>query len=75
VTGFLAVFGFWTFMILLLFRRRWSSPVPPAELTELRERVRQLEHQLGAVQGQLHELADGHDYTLKLLKESPKSEV
>jgi hypothetical protein len=56
-------------MILLLFRRRLNPPAVPAELEALRERVRQLEHTVGQLQGQVIALSDGQDYTLKLLKE------
>ena len=69
MTQVLAVAGFWTFMILLLFRKRFNAPAPSAELEQLRERVRQLEQTVGQLQSRVIALDEGHDYTLKLLKE------
>ncbi|MDB5095860.1 MAG: hypothetical protein JWM80_281 [Cyanobacteria bacterium RYN_339] len=76
MTGFLAVAGFWGFMIIALVRftaRRGAALPPPAEIEQLRSRVQQLEHQLSTLHTQVLELHEGHDFTLKLLKEPPKS--
>jgi hypothetical protein len=75
MTDFLAVAGFWAFMILGLVRMTRRKGAAPGELEELRGRVRQLEHTVGTLQGQVGELHEGHDFTLKLLKEPAKTEA
>ena len=73
MTGFIAVLGFWVFMIAGVLRFGQKRKVDTRELEQLRGRIQQLEHQLGSLETQLVRLADGHDFTLKLLKEPPKS--
>lgn len=68
--GTIAIVGFWVFMILLVLRVRRPAG-NSAELEQLRSRVQMLEQQVGSMSTRLVELSEGHDFTLKLLKEAP----
>jgi BMFP domain-containing protein YqiC len=72
--GFIAVAGFWTFMLAIVLRRPLSeviskSRVNNEEVTMLKAQVQQLQNSLDAVNREMFELKETNEFTQKLLND------